>query len=289
MRKPPHYIEILSLQSHLLIPHLMNHRGSSENRDLRSSRDYFLLIKLSSSSVVTSIWSHQNRILIFVLIDFSTIPKISRYEKNHLDLNKSSRLNDRKTTRFEVNRLMKKLTIRIVSNKQMRSEAESFMHEEWNDDVMKQKSADQIRWSNHLIKKISSRKKISSIRSRFAISSIHLIISNYHDIASSTIFQHTFSAWHLDAQTDRIFWLIRWVMSIKWSCLRNFSCFCLRLGMVRFQIEPSGSIPDSDFNPNRIVCQEIKSLKFRIDSISFDLKSQESDKSLFARKKKCTW
>jgi hypothetical protein len=183
----------------------MIHRDPPENRDLRSSRDYFLLIKLSSSSVVTSIWSHQNRILIFVLINLSTISKISRYERNYLDLNKSSRLNDRKTIRFEVNRLMKKLTIRIVSNKQMRFEVESFMHEELNDDVMKQKSIDQIRWSNHLIKKISFWKKSFSIRSRFVISSKHLIISNYHDIASFTIFQHTFSVWHFDTQTDRFF------------------------------------------------------------------------------------
>jgi hypothetical protein len=189
MKKSLHYIKILFLQSHLLIFHLMIHRDLFENRDLRSSRDYFLLIKLSSSSVVTSIWSHQDRILIFVLIDLSAISKISRYKRNHLDLNKSFRLNDRRTARFEVNRLMKKLTIRIVSNKQMRLEVESFMHEELNDDVMRQKSADQIRWSNHLIKKISSRKESSSVRSQFAISSTHLIISNYHDIASSTIFQ----------------------------------------------------------------------------------------------------
>jgi hypothetical protein len=151
MRNSSHYIKILFLQSHLLISHLMIHRDLSENRDLRSSRDYFLLIKLSSSFVVTSIWSHQIRILIFVLIDLSTISKISKYERNHLDLNKSFRLNDRRTTRFEVNILMKKLTIRIVSNKQMRFVIESFMHEELNDDVMRQISADQIRWSNHLI------------------------------------------------------------------------------------------------------------------------------------------
>jgi hypothetical protein len=137
MRNSSHYIKTLFLQSHLLILHLMIHWHSSENRDLRSSRDYFLLIKLSSSSVVTSIWSHQNRILIFVLIDLSTISKISKYEINHLDLNKSSRLNDRKTTRFEINKLMKKLTIRSVSNKQMRFVIESFMHEELNDDVMR--------------------------------------------------------------------------------------------------------------------------------------------------------
>jgi 5-keto 4-deoxyuronate isomerase len=179
----------------------MIHRDSSENRDLRSSRDYFLLIKLFSSSVVTSIWSHQNRILIFVLIDLSTISKISKYERNHLDLNKSSRLNDRRTTRFEINRLIKKLTIRIVSNKQMRFEVESFMHEELNDDVIRQKSADQIRWSNHLIKKISSRKESSSARSRFAISSTHLIISNYHDTASFTIFQQ----FHIDKRLNSFF------------------------------------------------------------------------------------
>jgi hypothetical protein len=151
MRNSPHYIEILLLQSHLLISHLMIHRDLSENRDLRSSRNSFFLIKMSSSFVVISIWSHQNRILIFELFDFSTISKISRYERNHLDLNKSSRLNDRRTTRFEVNILMKKLTIEIVSNKQMRFVIVLFMHEELNYDVMKQKSIDQIRWSNHLI------------------------------------------------------------------------------------------------------------------------------------------
>jgi hypothetical protein len=68
---------------------------------------FFFLIKLSSSFVVTSIWFHQDRILIFVFIDFSTISKISRYERNYLDLNKSSRLNDRRTTRREINKLMK--------------------------------------------------------------------------------------------------------------------------------------------------------------------------------------
>jgi hypothetical protein len=151
MRNSSHYIKILFLQSYLLIFHFMIHRDFSENRDLRSSRDSFLLIKMSSSFVVTSIWFHQNRIFIFEFFDFSTISKISKYEKNHLDLNKSSRMNDCKTTRFEVNILMKKLTIRIVSNKQMRFVIEWFMHEELNDDVMRQISIDQIRWSNHLI------------------------------------------------------------------------------------------------------------------------------------------
>ncbi len=98
---------------------------------------FFFLIKLFLNFVFTSIWFHQNRILIFELIDLSTISRINRYERNHLDLNKLSRLNDRKTTRFKINILMKKLTIRIVLNKQMRFENESFMHKECNDDVMK--------------------------------------------------------------------------------------------------------------------------------------------------------
>jgi uncharacterized short protein YbdD (DUF466 family) len=87
--------------------HLMIHRDSFENRDLRSSRRFFLLIKSSSSFVVIAIWSHQNCIYIIVLIDFSTISKINKYERNYLDLNKSSRLNDRRTTRREINKLMK--------------------------------------------------------------------------------------------------------------------------------------------------------------------------------------
>jgi hypothetical protein len=52
----------------------------------------------------------------------------------------------------------------------------------------------------------------------------------------------------------------------------------LRLEMIRFQIKSFGWVPDSDFKPNRIVCQEIKSLKFRIGSISFGLKSIEISK-----------
>jgi hypothetical protein len=48
-------------------------------------------------------------------------------------------------------------TIRIVSNKQMRFEVESFMHKESNDDVMKQnsinKSDDQIIWFINLSRK----------------------------------------------------------------------------------------------------------------------------------------
>jgi hypothetical protein len=48
-------------------------------------------------------------------------------------------------------------TIRIVSNKQMRFEVESFMHKESNDDVMRQNSAnksdDQIIWFISLFRK----------------------------------------------------------------------------------------------------------------------------------------
>ncbi len=70
---------------YLLIFHLLIHRDSSENRDLRLSREFFLLIKLSSFFVVTSIWFHQNRIFIFEFIDLSTISKINKFEKKHLD------------------------------------------------------------------------------------------------------------------------------------------------------------------------------------------------------------
>ncbi len=38
-------------------------------------------------------------------------------------------------------KIYEKSTIRIVSNKQMRFEVESFMHKESNDDVVKQNSA----------------------------------------------------------------------------------------------------------------------------------------------------
>jgi hypothetical protein len=70
---------------YLLISHLLLHRDSSENRDLRLSRKFFLLIKLSSFFVVTSIWFHQNRIFIFEFIDLSMISKINKSERNHFD------------------------------------------------------------------------------------------------------------------------------------------------------------------------------------------------------------
>ncbi len=59
---------------------LSSHDSSRSLWESRSSivTEFFLLIKLSSSFVVTSIWSHQNRILIFVLIDLSTISKINK-------------------------------------------------------------------------------------------------------------------------------------------------------------------------------------------------------------------
>jgi hypothetical protein len=42
-------------------------------------------LRIETFFVVTSIWSHQNRIFIFEHIDLSTISKISRSERNHLD------------------------------------------------------------------------------------------------------------------------------------------------------------------------------------------------------------
>jgi hypothetical protein len=70
---------------YLLIPHLLIHRGPPEDRGLRLPRGFFLLIKASPFLVATSVWSHQDRIFISGLIDPSTISKISRYERNHLD------------------------------------------------------------------------------------------------------------------------------------------------------------------------------------------------------------
>jgi flagellar biosynthesis chaperone FliJ len=87
---------------YLLIFHLLIHRDSSENRDLRLSRRFFLLIKLSSFFVVTSIWSHQNRIFIFELIDLSTISKINRSERNHLDWITVERLDAKSTNWWRI-------------------------------------------------------------------------------------------------------------------------------------------------------------------------------------------
>jgi hypothetical protein len=67
-------------------------------------------------------------------------------------------------------------------------------------------------------------------------SSYHL--NFYHSLYLS-IFQHTLSVWHLDAQTDRFFWLIRWVMSIRWSCLRNSSCFCRDSTLIKLSVDIS--------------------------------------------------
>jgi hypothetical protein len=64
--------------------------------------DFFLLIKSSSSFVVTSIWSHQNRIFIFELIDLSTISKINRSERNHFDWMIVKRLDAKSTNWWKI-------------------------------------------------------------------------------------------------------------------------------------------------------------------------------------------
>ncbi len=87
---------------YLLILHLLIHRDSSENRDLRLSRRFFLLIKLSSFVVVISIWFHQDRIFIFEFIDSSTISKISKSEKNHLDWMIVERLDAKSTNWWKI-------------------------------------------------------------------------------------------------------------------------------------------------------------------------------------------
>ncbi len=87
---------------YLLIFHLLIHRDSSENRNLHLSRRFFLLIKLSSFFVVTSIWFHQNRIFIFELIDLSTILKISKFERNHLDWMIVKRLDAKSTNWWKI-------------------------------------------------------------------------------------------------------------------------------------------------------------------------------------------
>jgi hypothetical protein len=64
-----------------------------------------------------------------------------------------------------------------------------------------------------------------SNRSRFVISSTYFIISIITSL-HLFIFQHIFSVWHFDAQIDRVSWLIKWIMLIKWNCFKNSSCFC---------------------------------------------------------------
>jgi hypothetical protein len=99
-------------------------------------------------------------------------------------------------------------TIRIVSNKQMRFEVESFVREECNDDVMKWNSINQIKWSNHLIKKIFFEKKSSSIHSRFVISSIHLSISTYH-------YRFIYLSFNILSQSS--IFMLRLIVSSDWS------------------------------------------------------------------------
>jgi hypothetical protein len=150
MKKLSHYIKTLFLQSHFMI-----HRDSSENRSLRSSRDYFLLIKLSSSFVVTSIWSHQNRILIFVLIDLSTISKINKYEKiistwiDHLDWMIVERL-DSKSTNWWRNWRYESFQISRCDSKSSRSCMKNWMMMWWDKNQLI-RSDDQIIWSKRFL------------------------------------------------------------------------------------------------------------------------------------------
>jgi hypothetical protein len=87
---------------YLLIFHFLIHRDLFENRDLRLSRKFFLLIKLSSFFVVISIWFHQNRIFIFELIDLSTISKINKSERNHFDWMTVERLDAKSTNWWRI-------------------------------------------------------------------------------------------------------------------------------------------------------------------------------------------
>jgi hypothetical protein len=51
----------------------------------------------------------------------------------------------------------------------------------------------------------------------------------------------------------------------------------IRLAMIRFRTEPTGSVLTFEIKPNRIESSEIKSLKFRFDSVSVDLKPTGTD------------
>ncbi len=92
-------------------------------------------------------------------------------------------------------------------------------------------------------------------------------------------FNDVFKKWKSDdfSQFNAVDTFLHIMISLRHLTIA--SCFLLlRLEMVRFQTEPIDPDPDSDFKSNRIVCQEIKSLKFRIGSISLKLKSIEFDK-----------
>jgi hypothetical protein len=72
-------------------------------------------------------------------------------------------------------------TIRIVSNKQMRLEVESFMHKESNDDVMKSKLIDRL--NDQIIWFLFFLEKTNQLYHVMIVSSYHL--NFYHCIASS--------------------------------------------------------------------------------------------------------
>jgi hypothetical protein len=79
-------------------------------------------------------------------------------------------------------------TIRIVSNKQMRLEVESFMHKESNDDVMRSKSTDQS--DDQIIWFLFFLEKTNQLYHVMIVSSYHL--NFYHCIVSS-IYLSTYS------------------------------------------------------------------------------------------------
>jgi hypothetical protein len=116
MRNSAYYIKIFSYSSiywffifwfieiHLRIEIFVCHEDfffwSSYFRLSLSLR--FDLIKLFSSFVVTSIWFDQNRIFIFELIDLSTISKIKRFERNHLNWITVKRLDAKSTNWWKI-------------------------------------------------------------------------------------------------------------------------------------------------------------------------------------------
>jgi hypothetical protein len=97
-------------------------------------------------------------------------------------------------------------TIRIVSNKQMRSGVESFMHKESNDDVMKSKSADQS--DDQIIWFLFFFEKINQLYHVIIVSSYHL--NFYHCIASSTYLSTLESVdWEVQSQVEALHTLTR--------------------------------------------------------------------------------
>jgi hypothetical protein len=127
----------------------------------------FSLIESFSSFIVIVFWFSRHDVLIFEFIDLSTISKISRYERNHVDWKIVERLDTKSTYWWKIDD-----SNRFKSVNANRDRVVSTWRMQWWDQLISQ-------LINQMIKLFFFSEKNNS-RHDCLISSYHLIVSSQH-------------------------------------------------------------------------------------------------------------